>query len=77
MDDVLFHHPWIHFYLVYVAALAIVLLCATPRSPRVGPRPDRWQGSDRGGKPTRDTTPEKRTDTRITTSTHESEERSS
>jgi hypothetical protein len=46
METFLSYHPWIYFYLLQVAALAIAALWASRRRPAMNPVQDRRQDSD-------------------------------
>jgi hypothetical protein len=43
MRTLVLHHPLVHVYVIYVVALFIAFLFASPRPPRKSARPDRRQ----------------------------------
>jgi hypothetical protein len=40
MANLLLHNPWVHFYLLYIGALAIAFICASRQSAGADSRPD-------------------------------------
>jgi hypothetical protein len=43
MRTLVLHHPLVHVYVIYVVALFLAFLFASPRPPRKSARPDRPQ----------------------------------
>jgi len=64
MGTFLLRDPWFYLYLFYLVVLCIAFICASPRAPETGLRPNRRQDPDRSSRPLWLTATEKFPDTR-------------